>query len=235
MACSRRPLGDDAAPHLSAARRSRRGHRVLAARDGRRAARRPVGRGGRDAAPLRRRRGPPPRPGRESATTACAAAPTAASAPPTAASSATGSSEDVILDCAHKAVEFGYGTLVMQAGEDYGIDRGVDGRRAAPHPLGDDHLGDHAEPGRAPGRGPRRSGARPAPTATCCASRPRTTPCTGASTPTCPAGSATGWRSCGGCRSSATRPARASWSASPARRTPASPTTSSCSAAWTWT
>ena len=32
-------------------------------------------------------------------------------------------SEDVVLDCAHKAVEFGYGTLVMQAGEDYGITR----------------------------------------------------------------------------------------------------------------
>jgi biotin synthase len=30
-------------------------------------------------------------------------------------------SEEVVLDCAHKAVEFGYGTLVMQAGEDYGI------------------------------------------------------------------------------------------------------------------
>jgi len=30
-------------------------------------------------------------------------------------------SEDVVLGCAHKAVEFGYGTLVMQAGEDYGI------------------------------------------------------------------------------------------------------------------
>jgi biotin synthase len=29
--------------------------------------------------------------------------------------------EDVVLDCARKAVEFGYGTLVMQAGEDYGI------------------------------------------------------------------------------------------------------------------
>ena len=47
-------------------------------------------------------------------------------------------SEDVVLDCARKAVEFGYGTLVMQAGEDYGITAGVDGRRAAPHPLGDD-------------------------------------------------------------------------------------------------
>jgi biotin synthase len=31
-------------------------------------------------------------------------------------------SEDVVLACAHKAVEFGYGTLVMQAGEDYGIE-----------------------------------------------------------------------------------------------------------------
>ncbi len=32
-------------------------------------------------------------------------------------------SADVVLGCAHKAVEFGYGTLVMQAGEDYGIER----------------------------------------------------------------------------------------------------------------
>lgn len=31
--------------------------------------------------------------------------------------------EDEIAECAHKAVDFGYGTLVMQAGEDYGITR----------------------------------------------------------------------------------------------------------------
>ena len=30
-------------------------------------------------------------------------------------------SEQVVLECARKAVEFGYGTLVMQSGEDYGI------------------------------------------------------------------------------------------------------------------
>ncbi|MCY3024317.1 MAG: [FeFe] hydrogenase H-cluster radical SAM maturase HydE [Planctomycetota bacterium] len=30
-------------------------------------------------------------------------------------------SADEILECAHKAVAFGYGTVVMQAGEDYGI------------------------------------------------------------------------------------------------------------------
>ncbi len=29
---------------------------------------------------------------------------------------------ETILDCAHKAVAFGYGTIVMQAGEDYGIE-----------------------------------------------------------------------------------------------------------------
>ena len=29
--------------------------------------------------------------------------------------------EDVLLECAHKTVEFGYGTLVLQSGEDYGI------------------------------------------------------------------------------------------------------------------
>lgn len=32
-------------------------------------------------------------------------------------------SEDEIMDCVRKAVEFGYGTVVMQAGEDYGIKR----------------------------------------------------------------------------------------------------------------
>ncbi|HLZ19320.1 MAG TPA: [FeFe] hydrogenase H-cluster radical SAM maturase HydE, partial [Smithellaceae bacterium] len=32
-------------------------------------------------------------------------------------------SEEEILECAHKAVGFGYGTVVMQAGEDYGITR----------------------------------------------------------------------------------------------------------------
>lgn len=31
-------------------------------------------------------------------------------------------SSDEILACAHQAVEFGYGTVVMQAGEDYGIE-----------------------------------------------------------------------------------------------------------------
>ena len=31
-------------------------------------------------------------------------------------------SADVVLACARRAVEFGYGTLVMQAGEDYGIE-----------------------------------------------------------------------------------------------------------------
>ncbi|MGD0088716.1 MAG: radical SAM protein [Planctomycetota bacterium] len=30
-------------------------------------------------------------------------------------------SAEEVLDCAHKAVSFGYGTVVMQAGEDYGI------------------------------------------------------------------------------------------------------------------
>ena len=32
-------------------------------------------------------------------------------------------SEEVVLDCARKAVTFGYGTLVLQSGEDYGITR----------------------------------------------------------------------------------------------------------------
>ena len=29
--------------------------------------------------------------------------------------------EDEIMECAHKAVHYGYGTVVMQAGEDYGL------------------------------------------------------------------------------------------------------------------
>jgi biotin synthase len=32
-------------------------------------------------------------------------------------------SEDVIVDCARQAMDFGYGTLVLQSGEDYGIER----------------------------------------------------------------------------------------------------------------
>ncbi|MDQ5984874.1 MAG: biotin synthase [Syntrophus sp. SKADARSKE-3] len=31
--------------------------------------------------------------------------------------------EEEIMDCVHRAVDFGYGTVVMQAGEDYGITR----------------------------------------------------------------------------------------------------------------
>ena len=57
-------------------------------------------------------------------------------------------SEDDVLACAREAVEFGYGTLVMQAGEDYGITAewmaGVLRRISAETPLGGD-----AEPGRA--------------------------------------------------------------------------------------
>ena len=60
------------------------------------------------------------------------------------------------LDCARKAVEFGYGTLVMQSGEDYGITTewmaGVLRRIRAETTI----SRDHAEPRRAPGRGPRR-------------------------------------------------------------------------------
>ncbi|HOT52065.1 MAG TPA: [FeFe] hydrogenase H-cluster radical SAM maturase HydE, partial [Candidatus Hydrogenedentes bacterium] len=32
-------------------------------------------------------------------------------------------SEDEIMACVHQAAEYGYGTVVMQAGEDYGITR----------------------------------------------------------------------------------------------------------------
>ena len=94
----------------------------LAARGRRGAASAALARGRRGAPPLRRRRGPLPRPGGVSATTACAAAPTAASAPATETSSATACSAEAILACARKAREFGYGTLVMQSGEDYGIE-----------------------------------------------------------------------------------------------------------------
>ena len=98
-----------------------RGHRALAARDRRGAARDAVGRGGRGAAPLRRRRGPPPRPRRgqqllrarlhllrhprrQPRRRALPRAPRTTSSPAPA-----------------RRVAFGYGTLVMQSGEDYGI------------------------------------------------------------------------------------------------------------------
>ena len=144
-------------------------------------------------------------------------------------------SEDVVLDCAHKAVEFGYGTLVMQAGEDYGITRewmaGVLRRirsettiSAITLSLGerpDEDLAAWREAGgdryllrfetsdddAVPAHPPRPAGQGERPHAH----------------PAAPAGA----RLRGG--------HRASWSASPARRTRASPTTSSSSAAWTWT
>ena len=38
-------------------------------------------------------------------------------------------SADEIMACARQAVEFGYGTVVLQSGEDPGIDGRLDGRR----------------------------------------------------------------------------------------------------------
>ena len=87
-------------------------------------------------------------------------------------------SADEILACARKAREYGYGTVVLQSGEDYGIHTDWMADVVRPH-QGRDRPGGHAEPRRAPRRRPRASGARPAPTATCCASRPPTTSSTG--------------------------------------------------------
>ncbi len=77
-------------------------------------------------------------------------------------------SADIVLACARRAVEFGYGTLVMQSGEDYGIETewlaGVL-RRIRTRDL---HRGHHPEPRRAFGRGSRRlarSRCRPLPAA----------------------------------------------------------------------
>ena len=62
-------------------------------------------------------------------------------------------SEEVVLECARKAVAFGYGTLVMQSGEDYGITQewmtGV--LRRIRSETSD--LRHHAEPRRAARRG----------------------------------------------------------------------------------
>ncbi len=77
-------------------------------------------------------------------------------------------SAEVALECARKAVEFGYGTLVMQSGEDYGITTEWMAGRAAPHPLRDGDLRHHPESRRAPRRGPHRlarGGRRPLPPA----------------------------------------------------------------------
>ena len=127
--------------------------------------------------------------------------------------------DDDVLACAHKAVEFGYGTLVMQAGEDYGIDA----RSGWPPCCGASRprprSPPHAQPRRAPGRGPRRLARgrrRPLPAALRDLGRralpphPPRPPGQGQRPPGHPAPPA-------GAR--ATRPAPASWSASPARPT----------------
>ena len=62
---------------------------------------------------------------------------------------------DEILACARKAEAFGYGTVVMQSGEDYGIKTEwlADIVRRIKAETG---AGRHPEPGRAAGRGPGR-------------------------------------------------------------------------------
>ena len=89
-------------------------------------------------------------------------------------------SDDEILACARQAVEFGYGTVVLQSGEDPGIDL----------PTGSPDWSGGSRPRR---RWPSRSawasatttnwppGARPGPTATCCGLRPPTARCTSGS------------------------------------------------------
>jgi len=75
-------------------------------------------------------------------------------------------SQEDILECADKALEYGFGTVVMQAGEDPGITG--------------EWMADTIEPG-----------ARPERTAICCASRPRTLISIAASIPVFPAESRT--------------------------------------------
>ena len=135
---------------------------------------------------------------------------------------------DEIVACARQAREYGYGTVVLQAGEDYGIktDWLADVVRRIKAETGltitlsmgerpDDDL-------RRLARGRR----RPLPAALRDLRR-RALP---ADPPDLPGSAPTASPSCVGSASWATRPAAASWSASPARPTPASPTTSTCSA-----
>ena len=119
---------------------------------------------------------------------------------------------DEILACARQAQELGYGTVVLQAGEDYGLTR--DGHRVVRAIKAETalavtlSLGERPDEDLAPG-------ARRAPTATFSASRPRTP----FSTPDPPrSGPPSDRFACsGGCARSATRWAAASSSASRAR------------------
>ena len=94
----------------------------------------------------------------------------------------------------------GYGTVVLQAGEDYGLEAGVAGRRRPPD-QGRDAAGRDPQPGRAARRRPAPCGARPGPTGTCCDSRRSNRRSTTASIRRWPAARATAWRSSGGCDS----------------------------------
>ncbi len=80
---------------------------------------------------------------------------------------------------------FGYGTVVLQAGEDPGLTARRGSRTWSARIKAETRPGRHAQPRRAARGGPRSPGGRPAPTATCCASRPPTASSTTASTRRC--------------------------------------------------
>lgn len=112
-------------------------------------------------------------------------------------------SEAEIIDCVRQAVALGYGTVVLQSGEDPGVDAdrmaALIRRIKAETPLAVTlSLGERTDEELAACAGP-------GPTGTSCASRPRTGRCTSGSTRRGPARSAIGWRSCGRSGSWATR------------------------------
>ena len=61
-------------------------------------------------------------------------------------------SDDEVVECARQAVEFGYGTVVLQSGEDPRLTRRAD-ERIDPADQGRDAAGRHAEPRRTERRG----------------------------------------------------------------------------------
>ena len=78
-----------------------------------------------------------------------------------------------ILACVRQAVAFGYGTVVLQAGRGPGHQRPMDGRPGAADQARN-AAGRDPEPRRAERTRNWPPGARPAPTAICCGSRPPT-------------------------------------------------------------
>ena len=87
---------------------------------------------------------------------------------------------DEILAAARQAVKFGYGTVVLQAGEDYGITTRLDGRHHQTN-QGRNPAGGDVEPGRT-GRKIWPHGAKPEPTGICCGLKPPTADCSMQST-----------------------------------------------------